>query len=322
MLNLKWLVISVSALALSACERTFEEPVVMAEPVMEEPAMEVVGPTVSAPEVVVAAPEVLEAPVVVVEPEMSLEIEAMEEQIASEVVAASDENVRASVEVLATETEVTTAMVSGLRASRSFAQPREFPPQGFAGFGIIAFPDRPTSSDAKRARFMQFCNAWVAGFVTSDQLVSSGVSISEQMVTVMPLNALDEAQKQTLTGDQACDTAVANYGLTAAQSALAQAAQAAERTDDFDGFDDRGPYLLAWSPGSDKGQRDVLVLVADLTNSSTQEQIDADMRAWRTDIQQNPELWRRGWNIESTRRSIQRWVDRRGAGLMRLWGGS
>ena len=237
----------------------------------------------------------------------------------------------ASVEVRDVEPRSETTLASSAeavvfpRATRTFSGPEDFPPAEVAGYGIIAFPERPNATEASSARFMLFCNAWAAGFETSQNLVARNVPRQEQMITVMPLDtgaAALAAREATLnTTPKPCEIALENYGLIEALTALARARLAAARTDNVERMDKRGPYLLAWSPGARFTDQDALVLVADLTNSTTEEQIAADMRDWRDEIQKKPELWRTGWSADGLRVTLQRWFDRHAEQALKLLGG-
>ncbi len=128
-----------------------------------------------------------------------------------------------------------------IRASRGFAGPDEYPPEDFAGYGIVVFDGRPESE-----RGRMFCDAFAATFVTESVLTERGVPPSRQMVTVWPLASARaaEAAKNAATDAEACAVAVSAYGLLAAEDALAHAEAAilAGTPGDLSG---RGPFLLA-----------------------------------------------------------------------------
>ncbi|WP_292055458.1 hypothetical protein [Martelella sp.] len=208
-----------------------------------------------------------------------------------------------------------------VRASRYFAGPSQFPPEKFAAYGILAFPVNPAGRKENRKRFDLFCSAYISSFKSVAELEAQGIKKEGQMVTVLPIS--DDTFARIINDApirNACDLAVNHYGFAQAQDAIWQANRAASRTDGIVELDGRGPYLIAWSPGSTKGETDTIVLVADLSNSTTIEQIEADFRAWITDIQDRPELWRRGWNLEAVQIAMQRWIDRRAVGILQLLG--
>jgi len=205
-----------------------------------------------------------------------------------------------------------------VQASRAFAGPTQFPPSGFAGYGVLAFPSAPARS---AARFDMFCAAYLAAFSDSAVLEARGVKTAQQMVTVLPVTSDDlAAELDFMDEDTACDTARVEYDLVQAQDAIRKAEAASGLTDGLRALTGRGPYLLAWAPGQTFGSRDALVLAADLSNSSSPEQAALDMQTWRRDIEQDPSQWRDGWNSEGIRRVAQRWVDRRGDAIIKLIG--
>lgn len=205
-----------------------------------------------------------------------------------------------------------------IRASRAFSGPSQFPPSGFAGYGMLVFPALPSQDPD---RFVMFCEAYFASFLSSDALSGLGVSTADQMVTVLPVTSNEVAAELGVIGmKDACGRAVLEYDLAQALNALKQAENAEDLSDGLRTLSGRGPFLLAWAPGRTFGSKDALVLAADLSNTSSPEQAGADMRIWRRDIETDPEKWRNGWNLESVRLFAQRWVDRRGEAIVKLIG--
>lgn len=194
-------------------------------------------------------------------------------------------------------------------ASRLFAGPTQYPPEDFAAYGIVAFPSRATSHD--RARHLMICEAYVGSLPHASALA---VAIEDQMATVWPLDADDMATELNGRGSRRptaiCDAAVDAYGLALAQQALHDGAAAGV---DVSG---PGPFLLAWSPPSDKGQADAVVLMVDLSGVTTAGQALELFQRWRTDIEGSPELWRTGWDLDDLRMTIRQWVDRFGPLIM------
>lgn len=195
-------------------------------------------------------------------------------------------------------------------ASRLFAGPRQYPPEDFAAYGIVAFRARVSSGE--RERYMMLCEAYVAALPRSDELT---IPVEEQMVTVWPI--ADDQTAAALNeqrGPDACPTAIDRYGLTAALQAIDDAGEARIS------LSRRGPFLLAWSPSIDKGNPDALMLVADLSDVTTYTQAEAIFVLWRTDIEANPEYWDRGWDVEKLRVAIRLWVDRYGSQIFSILG--
>jgi hypothetical protein len=189
-------------------------------------------------------------------------------------------------------------------ASRIFAGPSKYPPKEFAAYGILAFRSRPSPYD--RERHLMFCNAYVATLSHADELE---VPRSEQMATVWPLvsdDASDRLNRLRNYAKEICQIAVDNYGLVIAQKAIKDA--------EFTGkhLSRAGPFLLAWSPATEKGKKDALVLVSDLSDVTTYEQAHERFLAWSRDIESDPALWIGGWNLERLRTYIRNWVDKYG----------
>lgn len=194
------------------------------------------------------------------------------------------------------------------RTSRSFFGPHEFPPEDFAAYGIVAFPARAATEEA-RERHLNACRAYLATLPTPSEL---SVPRDEQMVTVWPLDDPRLAAELTQRTDfEVCATAVDRYHLATALSALAHAQMAGR-----DAPRGRGPFLLAWSPASQKGEPDALVLVADLSSAFAYWHFEDYFRRWREDIEQSPELWERGWSPSLVRARIRDWADRWGTVIL------
>lgn len=196
-------------------------------------------------------------------------------------------------------------------ASRLFAGPNQYPPASFAAYGIVAFPSRATPDD--RDRYIMFCEAYVAVLPHATEV---NLPPSQQMVTVWPISSDAIADRiNRAARDKVCDPAVDNYGLVTATAALDDAAKA--QSGNFDG---PGPFLLAWSPSTQKGLADALVLVADLSGVTTPEEAKARLQSWRTDILEDPSIWNPGWSVQGVRVKIREWLDKYGPKALILLG--
>lgn len=197
-----------------------------------------------------------------------------------------------------------------VRASRLFAGPGQYPPEAFAAYGILAFPSRATSADLER--HMMLCEAYVANLPRTDEL---GLPVEQQMVTIWPVTEDKIANELNHARDSSpCETAIRNYGLPVALQAIRDVGRARLRPLG------RGPVLLAWSPAAGKGDPEAIVLIANLSDVTTAEQAAALFALWRQDIEANPELWNRGWDIEALRTGIRLWVDRVGSQIFAVLG--
>jgi hypothetical protein len=196
-------------------------------------------------------------------------------------------------------------------ASRLFAGPGQYPPGEFAAYGILAFRSRATSQD--RDRHVIICEAYIAGLPHVSEL---SVEPMKQMVTVWPTDSDENADKlNRMARTDVCHSAIDNYGLAASLQAIKEAV-ATEKAE-LSGI---GPFLLAWSPSSEKGNKDALVLVMNLSGVTTYGQAQQILAEWSRDIERNPELWRDGWDIEKLRLEIRLWVDRYGPQILMLFG--
>ena len=106
-----------------------------------------------------------------------------------------------------------------------------------------------------------------------------------------------------------------DYDLAAGQAAIRNAERAIGHP-----LDGLGPYLLAWSPSTTVGKPDALVLIANLSGAETLGHFSDYMRRWRSEIENNPHLWKDGWQRDSLATVIQHWVDRWGPAILTLGG--
>lgn len=198
-------------------------------------------------------------------------------------------------------------------ASRSFLYRHRHPPEDYAAYGVVAFPMSATS--ASRERHEMICEAYVASLPDSSLL---DVPITEQMVTAWPVD--DEGVAEQLRAASAapggfslCERAVAHYDILTARVSINHA-----RSAGLDLAIGRGPFLLAWSPSSRKGDPDAVVLYADLSRYHSQPSINAIFQKWAMDIESNPAIWRDGWSMDDTRLLIRNWADDLGATVLGL----
>jgi hypothetical protein len=202
------------------------------------------------------------------------------------------------------------AAEAGVLASRLFAGPSQYPPESFAAYGILAFRSRASPQD--RARHLMICEAYVTGLPHVSEL---DVDISDQMATVWPVDsdlASDKLNRMPRKG--ICEVAVDSYGLATARQALKDAYLAGM---DASGI---GPFLLAWSPSIGKGKRGALVLGADMSDVTTAGHAQEFLKEWSHDIEQDPLVWRKGWNRGRTSLKIRLWVDKYGPKILTLFG--
>ena len=158
------------------------------------------------------------------------------------------------------------------------------------------------------------CDAYVTALPHTTELVN--IPSHKQMVTVWPIKTNEVSSEMNISSDTSlCETAVKNYGLLLSRQSLKEAEIAGANVSGL------GPYLLAWSPTESKGKKNALVLVSDLSDITTYEQSQAVFRQWIKDIEQDPDLWKSGWNIEKLRVKIRLWSDMYGPKLLAVFGG-
>jgi hypothetical protein len=185
--------------------------------------------------------------------------------------------------------------------TRAFLPPHDLPPENFAAYGIVAFAEKAMSSTSARHRAV--CEAFLASLPPSSL---ASVPAQQQMVTVWPVDS-KTVPEQLKRANPDCDVAISHYDLPTALTALKEA-----RTQQHSEFSGQGPYLLGWAPSSTKGQKDALVLVVDLSSARTSAEILERFKFWREQIEQKPELWRRGWDKPGVLALIRNWADRWG----------
>jgi len=180
---------------------------------------------------------------------------------------------------------------------REYLRARDIPPADAGAYGIVVLQSKMTS--ANRAKLKMVCDSYVAFFPTSE---SSTVPISDQMITIWPI---DDPDADEAKADN-CDFVLKHYDLNAAESAIndAKAQHAA--------FDGEGPYLVGWSPSNSRGLPDKVVLVIDMSDDTTQPMIDDKFRFWKTQIVNDPSTWRGGWSLEGVRLAIKGFANKYG----------
>jgi hypothetical protein len=137
------------------------------------------------------------------------------------------------------------------------------------------------------------------------------------MVTVWPVSSDEYSNRLNQLVDRSrdiCQVAVDHYGLVIAQQAIKDAELTGEN------LTGSGPFLLAWSPATDKGKEGALVLVSDLSDITTYEQARERLEAWSREIERDPTLWIKGWNRELMRIAIRNWVDKYGTMSLAFFG--
>jgi hypothetical protein len=105
-----------------------------------------------------------------------------------------------------------------VRTTRSFFGPHDIPPENFAAYGIVAFPQKATPATIRRHQ--SICEAFLA---TLPPVSASGAPISQQMVTVWPIDDASLAERLNKGSDAICSQAIEHYDLSTGLIALKEA---------------------------------------------------------------------------------------------------
>ncbi|MEC5323894.1 PRC-barrel domain-containing protein [Aurantimonas sp. A3-2-R12] len=214
-------------------------------------------------------------------------------------------------------TEKSAEATISILATRTFVGPHDVPPTATAAYGIVAFPNlaMPTT----RARYLAVCHAYWAAMQESS---GATAPVREQMVTVWPVQSERIAEEIISDNDMlgGCQSAVDRYDLGTGQLAIRHANVG--RQPALRGI---GPYLLAWSPSSAKGDAGVPILLLDLSGATNETQFLDYFTTWKNQIELRPELWDEndGWWLEEIRRRFSEFSDETGGPFITFWmGGS
>ncbi len=134
-----------------------------------------------------------------------------------------------------------------------------------------------------------------------------------QMVTVWPVTGESLrlrwfayiARHDDTAARRICPDAAALYDYTTA-SAWRAKAQPRIR------FTGRGPVLVAWAPARLAGDPRAPVLTFDLSRMETPDELVAALKVWKTDIENDPQLWAHGWDMQRWRLTSAAISDRYG----------
>ena len=190
-----------------------------------------------------------------------------------------------------------------LRPTRAYMRASDIPPRGVAAYGVVALRALPTP--VTQSRLAMVCQSFLASLPRQDSLPRS-VSLAEQMVTVWPLG--DPSAPQARSED--CSYLTQHYDLFGGLSAIEDA-----RSPDHP-LTGRGPYLIGWSPSGMRGVKDAVVLVLDMSRYDSQESFDEVFQLWQQKIVENPDLWRKGFDVESLKLALRDFSDHYGNDIL------
>ncbi|WP_284277615.1 hypothetical protein [Mesorhizobium huakuii] len=206
--------------------------------------------------------------------------------------------------------DVSNALAKGLKASRMFSGPGEYPPENFAAYGILTFP--ATASTFDKDRHLMVCRAFLNSFVSAFNL---DISPSKQMVTVWPINDDKLADRLNAgTKKEDCEVVVSNFDLPMATVAIDSARRAGWSPDG------RGPFLIAWAPGKSILDNKPIILYEDMSNKDKYDDFVAVMNFWKGEIQGDNDLFKNGWTIESLKKKIRDTANKYGDAFAESFG--
>jgi hypothetical protein len=199
--------------------------------------------------------------------------------------------------------------------TRTFAGPGQFPPNGFRGYGFIAFPARAADFDFQR--HMMICQAYMSSL---PQTASVPQPRGDQFVTVWPLSDAVEAQNLNRSVRRAevaaaCEVAIDVYDDDRARQVISLVRQG-----DAPAIEGRGPFLFGWIPADGFGEVGQLILMLDLSRVTTYEQALTQLQSWQQMVETNPDLLREGFSVENMRRLVRDWSDLHGQAFLVLIG--
>ena len=194
---------------------------------------------------------------------------------------------------------------------RLFAVPEQFPASQYAAYAVVTIRADTSASDRRRIRML--CEAFVASQAAETD--NANPAPSGLMVTMWPVSSTDRATDlNRAPRNQICQEAVDRYGLAVGHRAILDT----EKTGWI--LDNPGPYLLAWAPGSVKGNFDARILLLDLSGVSEPQQAVDLMQAW-SEIEHDRSIWTDGgWDLETVQKLVILWQECHGQRRLMLLG--
>lgn len=194
-------------------------------------------------------------------------------------------------------------------ATRLFVPARFTDFKRYGAVAMLAFSQVP-GNNAELNRYRRICEAYVT--TLPDAIVTNEDAPDlRQMVTIWPRSDMTKLREVYLTAPvrvaEECIPAVRYYDYGTATAWLAHVPRRAglNRTG-------RGPFLVAWAPPSAMGKAQSAVLVLDLSDFDRTDEIERAFRIWKEDIEEDPPLWDKGWNIEFWKARIAAKLDKYG----------
>jgi hypothetical protein len=192
-------------------------------------------------------------------------------------------------------------------ATRMFIRPNVRVPDDVGAVAVIIFP---RTAAAQPTRMRDACMAFVGVLGDTRQVTRSSPDI-RQMVTMWPVRQEAQlpaqavlARNDPVAAAAICNVAVAQYDFDAAE-AWQYRLKASARLGT-----QQGPLLAAWSPGKSVRTPHVQILRYDLSRVRGATKFLEAMKVWRNDIEEQPELWRDGWDATRIRIDVASRLER------------
>jgi hypothetical protein len=196
-----------------------------------------------------------------------------------------------------------TAPAAELWPARAYLRGADIPPRGVGAYGVVSLRGRATP--AERGRLIMLCKAYEA-YLPLQATLPASIAPGDQMLTVWPLDDPEAPQAKA----DSCDYAVDHYDLVAGDAAIRDARRQHQK------LAGRGPFLIGWSPSNTRGRPDKLVLVVDMSRFTSQDSFDTALQFWKTEVVENPTLWRSGFSRQSLKLAIRDFFDTYGQELL------
>jgi hypothetical protein len=196
--------------------------------------------------------------------------------------------------------------ITPLIPTRALITASQMPPEGVGAYGVVAFSATPLREELNR--YKAVCEGFKATLIAQSSLPAR-TPLSAQMITFWPVTNSDDQKARE--GD--CEYLVSNYDLKLGLDAIHDA--------DLQGHGlerKRGPFLIAWSPARNRYEKDVVVLVIDLSNFESDLSFREMFKTYREKIVNKPSLWKRGFDLNALRLAMRDTLDTYGDDVLKV----
>jgi hypothetical protein len=172
-----------------------------------------------------------------------------------------------------------------IEARRVISGSTQHDAQGFDVYGVVAFPEAPTS--ATYPRYAMICEAFMQGLSPVDDAATGASNIA---LTVWPViqDTTDESIGFRL--QEACDNATNLYDASYSREVISSANRSGQSVSG------KGPFLIAWSPGGRLPSGAPNLAFLDMSWIEEPDDAAAYMREWRRLVVTSPARWGDVWN--------------------------